>query len=115
MWKIITTKRFDAWFFAQPEDLQDEILAAFLVLRKEGPHTGRPLVDTLNDSIYPNMKELRLSFKARPIRALFAFDPVRQAIFLCAGDKTGDRRFYKKYITLAEAEYKAHLAKLEAR
>jgi hypothetical protein len=37
MWKIITTKRFDAWFFAQPEDLQDEILAAFLVLRKEGP------------------------------------------------------------------------------
>ncbi len=113
MWEIITTARFDRWFHEQSEDLQDEILSAFIVLRKEGPMTGRSLVDTLNDSKYANMKELRLSFEARPIRALFAFDPVRRAIFLCAGDKTGDRKFYKKYIKIADAEYKAHLARLE--
>lgn len=113
MWEIITTERFDRWFAEQPIDLQDEMLAAFLVLQKEGPHTGRPLVDTLNDSKYPNMKELRVSYEGRPVRAFFAFDPVRQAVFLCAGDKSGDKKFYKTYIKIADDEYTAHLAKLE--
>jgi len=61
------------------------------------------------------MKDLRIAYGGRPIRALFAFDPVRQAIFLCAGDKTGDKNFYKNMIKIADAEYKAHLAKLETR
>lgn len=113
MWKVITTDRFDQWFFEQEPDLQDELLAAFLVLKREGPLTGRPLVDTLKNSKYPNMKELRLSFEGKPIRALFAFDPIRQAVFLCAGDKTGDKKFYQTYIKIADREFKIHLKKLE--
>jgi len=113
VWEIITTERFDKWYHEQCEALQDEILAAFIVLKEKGPATGRPLVDTLNNSSYSNMKELRIMFEGRPVRAFFAFDPVRQAIFLCAGDKTGDKKFYQTFIKIADAEYKAHLATLE--
>lgn len=46
-------------------------------------------------------------------RAFFVFDPLRQAVVLCAGDKTGDKRFYKKMIPLAKAIYQKYLDQLE--
>ena len=50
---------------------------------------GRPLVDTVEHSRFPNMKELRPASPGRSeIRILFAFDPVRRAIMLLAGDKS---------------------------
>ena len=55
------------------------------------------------------MKELRVQHLGRPYRAFFAFDPKRQAIVLCAGDKTGDKRFYEKMIPLADKEFSQHL------
>ena len=42
--------------------VQDELLAMLTPLRQYGPTLGRPEVDTLKDSKYANMKELR--FKA---------------------------------------------------
>lgn len=53
----------------------------------------------------PNLKELRVRHDGAPIRAFFAFDPVRRAIVLCAGDKTGNERFYGRMIPIAEAEF----------
>jgi hypothetical protein len=44
---------------------------------------------------------------------LFAFDPKRQAVMLCGGDKTGDKCFYDKMIPIAEREFIAHLEKLD--
>ncbi|MGP1929054.1 MAG: type II toxin-antitoxin system RelE/ParE family toxin, partial [Arsenophonus sp. ER-BJ3-MAG3] len=65
-------------------------------------------------SRFANMKELRVQSNGRPIRAFFAFDPVRKAIVLCAGDKTGvnQKRFYQSMIKLADKEYKQHLEEL---
>jgi len=40
MWRLITTERFDKWFRQQQDALQDEILAAFIVLQQKGPATG---------------------------------------------------------------------------
>lgn len=49
------------------------------------------------------LKELRIQHRGRPLRAFFAFDPLRQAVVLCAGDKTGnDKRFYKEMVPMAE-------------
>lgn len=61
------------------------------------------------------MKELRIQYSGHPVRAFFAFDPTRQAIILCAGDKksVNDKRFYKNMIHLADAEYRKHLATQE--
>jgi hypothetical protein len=63
---------------------------AILVLERNGPSEGRPLVDTVTASRLPNMKELRPPSAGRSeIRILFAFDPWRSAILLVAGDKSG--------------------------
>ena len=79
------------------------------LLRTNGPLLGRPYGDTVQGSKFRNMKELRVQHLGRPYRAFFAFDPKRQAIVLCAGDKTGDKRFYEKMIPLADKEFSQHL------
>ncbi|KAA5551686.1 type II toxin-antitoxin system RelE/ParE family toxin, partial [Pseudomonas aeruginosa] len=45
---------------------------------------GRPLVDTVYNSKYTNMKELRVQHRGKPIRPFFAFDPLRQATVFTA-------------------------------
>jgi hypothetical protein len=79
----------------------------------EGPLLGRPYVDTLKGSKYPNLKELRVQYKGEPWRILFAFDPIRQAIVLVGGNKTGDKRWYEKNIPIAETRFTEHLKTLE--
>ena len=87
--------------------------ADVVVLATLGPQLGRPHVDTLKGSKHPNMKELRTG----TIRTAFAFDPRRQAVLLCAGDKGGvnSRRFYTRLVKRADAIYDAHLASLAER
>ncbi|WP_174891460.1 type II toxin-antitoxin system RelE/ParE family toxin [Candidatus Hamiltonella defensa] len=115
MWEVITTECFDEWFLSQNDSLREALYEAMGILEKFGPKLGRPHVDTLNGSDFPNMKELRVQHSGYPIRAFFAFDPTRRAIILCAASKTGlnERRFYKDMIRLADSEYRKHLAKLE--
>ena len=116
MWTVITTDLFNEWLEQQDEATQEKVLAALVVLQQQGPSLGRPLVDTVYDSKFTNMKELRVQHRGKPLRAFFAFDPLRQAIVLCAGNKGGnEKRFYKEMLPIAEAEYARHLAELEMR
>ncbi|WP_441369955.1 type II toxin-antitoxin system RelE/ParE family toxin, partial [Acinetobacter lwoffii] len=48
----------------------------------------------------------------RPLRAFFAFDPLRQAIVLCIADKGGKKRFYKDMLDIADEQYQLHLTTL---
>ena len=111
MWDVETTEVFDKWFEAQIEALKEDMLAAMVILSEYGPQLGRPFADTVNDSAFSNMKELRVQHRGSPIRAFFVFDPSRRGFVLCAGDKTGlnEKRFYKDMIKLADAEYRKHL------
>ena len=110
MWVVLTAEPFDIWYESQTEADRENVLASILVLQELGPGLGRPHADTVKGSSFPNMKELRIQSKGRPLRALFAFDPARRAILLCGGDKSGgDKRFYKKLIALADAEFARHL------
>ncbi len=113
MWHVETTGIFDEWFEAQTQALKEDMLSAMQILSEYGPQLGRPFADTVNDSNFPNMKELRIQHQGSPIRAFFAFDPSRCGIVLCAGDKTGvnEKKFYKDMIKLADAEYRKHVNK----
>ncbi len=115
MWEVITTNVFEEWYLAQDESLREDVLVSIGILEIYGPQLGRPHVDTLKASSFPNLKELRIQHSGDPVRAFFAFDPVRRAIILCAGDKTGsnEKKFYRDMIRLAESEYRNHLDKLE--
>lgn len=113
MWDVETTDTFDAWFELQSRDLKEDMLATMLILSEFAPQLGRPYVDTVKDSTFQNMKELRVQHHGLPIRAFFAFDPLWKAIVLCAGNKDGmnEKRFYKEMITLADREFSQHLTK----
>jgi len=106
-WTVLFHDAFAQEFDQLQGDLQDELLSHALLLAEFGPNLGRPTVDTLKGSRYPNMKELRFSWIGEVWRVAFAFDPKRQAISLCGGNKSGadQRRFYKRLILTADERY----------
>jgi DNA-binding XRE family transcriptional regulator len=61
------------------------------------------------------MRELRTQSAGRPLRTLYAFDPLRTAVLLFGGDKTGDDRWYEKAVPLADRLYDQHLKRTEER
>jgi hypothetical protein len=63
-------------------------------------------------SKHGHMRELRVQSGGKPLRGFYAFDPRRSAILLIGGDKTGDDRFYKRMIPIADGLYDVHLAEL---
>jgi hypothetical protein len=119
-WRILLVKEVAEWF----DDLtKNDPRTADLVedavdrLAAEGPALGRPLVDRIKGSRHHNMKELRPgSTRSSEVRILFAFDPIRRAVLLVAGDKSGNwRGWYETAIPLADDRYDVHLAELETR
>ena len=90
------------------------MLQSIKLLQQEGPNLSRPYADTVEGSRFAQMKELRVQVAGRPFRAFYAFDPLRQAIVLCAGDKTGKKRFYVEMLSLADKEFERYLNISEA-
>ena len=116
-WSVEFHPKFKAEYEELLEPVQDELVASLVPLREFGPALGRPDVDTLNDSRFSNMKELRFRADGGVWRVAFAFDPRRNAILLVAGDKSGvsEKTFYKRLIDKADKRYRQHLETLETR
>jgi hypothetical protein len=112
-WTVRFDEDFFAWFQELEEGLQDEITANAELLEDRGPNLGRPRVDTLKGSSFPNMKEMRIQYQGDPWRIIFAFDPERAAILLVGGNKAGDKRWYETNIPIAEQRYRRHLQGLK--
>ncbi len=114
MWNVVTVERFDEWFLLLNEAEQISVLAAIKLLEVKGPHLGRPYVDSLQGATkVGNLKELRVQHHGKPYRIFFAFDPRRQAVLLCGGDKTGKKRFYESMMPVAEHEFFVYLSTIQ--
>src|SRR6267142_1837208 len=115
-WIVEFEDAFEAEFLAFEPEVQDALLAVARLLADYGPQLGRPYVDTLKGSKHANMKELRFEATNGEWRAAFAFDPLRKAILLVAGDKSGgsQKRFYKQLLAKADRRFSVHLARLKA-
>jgi len=74
---------------------------------------GYPFSSGIQESKHSHMRELRVQHAGRPYRVLYAFDPRRVAILLIGGDKTGDDRWYEKYVPLADKIYEAQMESLK--
>ena len=114
-WTIVLLSEVRAWYDALTEsdpDTADSVASAIDLLEERGPQLGRPLVDTLEGTTLPNLKELRPGSTGRSeLRILFVFDPERQAVLLTAGNKSGQwKAWYEEHIPLAERRYAAWLA-----
>jgi hypothetical protein len=114
-WKAYFHPKFKSEFDKLSVPVQSELLAMLVPLQKLGPILGRPEVDTLKDSKFTNMKELRFRADGGVWRVAFAFDPERDAILLVAGDKSGrsEKTFYRRLIERADRRYKEHLEGFE--
>ena len=110
-WNAYFHPKFQAEFDELSMAVQDQLFAMLIPLRKRGPMLGRPDVDTLKDSKFANMKELRFRADGGVWRVAFAFDTERDAIILVAGDKSGgsEKTFYRRLIEKADKRFKEHL------
>lgn len=113
MWIILNRPLFVDWFKTLDSKDKVSVRASLGLLQERGPTLPRPYADTLEGSKISNLKELRVQSSGKPIRVFFAFDPERQCVVLCGGDKTGDKRFYKKMIPIAESEFEEHIKELD--
>lgn len=116
-WVVEFHPKFKAEVLELSREVRIQLVAALSPLQQFGPALGRPDVDTLKDSRYTNMKELRFRADGGVWRVAFAFDPRRNAILLVAGDKSGvsERMFYRRLIDKADKRYKEHLGTLESK
>ncbi|MEV4182618.1 type II toxin-antitoxin system RelE/ParE family toxin [Streptosporangium canum] len=113
-WQIVIVPEVRDWLHElRKVDRQTLLLIAAALDRvaEEGPGLGRPLVDTLQGSTICNLKELRPGSSGRSeVRMLFVFDPWRQAVFLVAGDKSGDwSGWYDAVVKAAELRFARYL------
>jgi hypothetical protein len=110
-WTVLFAEAFEAEYFEFRIEVRREIYAFTQLLRKSGPHLGRPHVDTLKGARHANMKEARFKVAGGVWRMAFAFDPERRAILLIAGDKSGvsEKRFYQELIRKADHPFARHL------
>lgn len=109
MWAVEFTDEFEQWWESLTEEEQVDINAKVILLEQFGPTLPRPHSDVIGCSKHSNMKELRIQHCGRPYRVLYAFDPRRCAILLIGGDKTGDERWYEKFVPIADRLYDEHL------
>ncbi len=59
------------------------------------------------------MRELRIQHHGNPYRVLYAFDPLRAAILLIGGSKTGNERWYDEHVPIADRLYDEHVEQIE--
>ena len=111
-WIVEYTDEFGRWWDGLTEDEQEDVAAAVALLEARGPQLPYPYSSGIEESRHAHMRELRIQHRGRPIRVLYAFDPRRVAILLVGGDKTGDDRWYRKSVPLADRLYDDHLRTL---
>jgi hypothetical protein len=114
-WEILMTAQVEGFLdelYESDRDGHRLVNQAILVLERNGPGEGRPLVDTITASRIANMKELRPPSAGRSeVRILLVFDPWRSVILLVAGDKSGQwEKWYRAAIPQAEQLYEDYLA-----
>jgi len=112
-WNVEYTDEFDDWWNSVIENVQDDIAATVELLAESGPNLKFPHSSGIEGSRHSHMRELRVQSGGNPVRIFYAFDPVRSAILLIGGDKTGDKRFYDTCIPVADKLYDEHLEELK--
>lgn len=112
-WDVEVTDEFKAWWNGLTEGETVSVARAVMLLEERGPHLPFPYCSKVSGSRHSAMRELRVQHHGRPYRVLYVFDPRRVALLLLGGDKTGDDRWYRKNVPLADRSYDDYLAEIE--
>jgi hypothetical protein len=108
-WEVEFSGEFGLWWDGLTIAEQKSVDFTVSLLQEVGPTLKMPHSSGVEMSRHRHMRELRVQHEGRPYRILYAFDPRRVAILLIGGDKTGNSRWYEKYVPLADSIYERHL------
>ncbi len=111
MIEIEGTEEFEAWFLALPDKDAEAVARVIGLLEGKGVALGFPYSSDIKGS--QALRELRVQSGGHRLRVFYAFDPLRRAVLLLGGDKTGDDRFYETFIPRAEQIWAEYLSGLE--
>ncbi|MFZ1699709.1 MAG: type II toxin-antitoxin system RelE/ParE family toxin [Pyrinomonadaceae bacterium] len=103
------TDEFENWWDQLKIEEQATVEAYVRMLQTHGVTLGHPYSSDIRGSRFTHIRELRPQHQGRPYRVLYAFDPLRNAILLIGGDKTGNSRWYEQFVPLADELNEAHL------
>ena len=110
MIEVITTDEFVAWYDDLDEADTKAVVRVVDLLAARGVSLLFPYSSDIKGSRY-TLRELHVQSGGKPLRILYAFDPLRQAVLLLGADKTGmsDKEFYATYIPQAEDLWEEYL------
>ena len=111
-WEVEFTDEFQGWWDSLSVDEQDDVAVSVRHLVEFGPALGFPHSSKVVTSRYRQMRELRTQSGGRPLRTLYAFNPLRTAVLLFGGDKTGNDRWYESLVPVADRLFDEHLNEL---
>lgn len=112
--QVLFTEEFEMWWNSLTAEEQEDVDAVVGLLEIQGPSLRFPYSSGVKSSSLPHMRELRIQHAGKPYRVLYAFDPLRAALLLNGGEKTGDDRWYQTYVPIADRLYREHVADLRA-
>lgn len=112
-WNVEYTDEFESWWCDLGEGEQVDVAACVGLLEAKGPNLPFPYSSGVTGSKHSHMRELRIQHAGDPYRVLYAFDPLRNAILLIGGNKTGNNRWYDEYVPQADRLYDIHLEELK--
>jgi hypothetical protein len=108
MVEVEGTEEFEAWFLALSDKDAEAVARVVGLLEEKGLTLGFPHSSDIKGS--QALRELRVQSGGHPLRVFYAFDPLRRAVLLLGGDKTGDDRFYETFVPHAEQIWADYLA-----
>lgn len=109
---IQLTEECSEWIVGLSQSAQSDIMSVIGLLEELGPQLGYPYSSKINGSKYSHMRELRIQHRGKPYRILYAYDPRRMAILLIGGNKSEDKKWYKKFTAQADKLYAQHLTRI---
>lgn len=112
MISVIGCDEFAEWFHELDDSDTDAVARVVDMLELQGPTLPFPYSSAIKGSRVA-LRELRIQSKGKPLRVFYVFDPARQAVLLIGGDKTGDNRFYERFIPQAETIWARYLKETE--
>ena len=112
--KVEYTNEFGKWWNDLSAEEQISVDAYVQLLERKGAQLQHPYSSGIKGSEHSHMRELRIQHQGKPYRVLYAFDPRRMAILLVGGRKTGDSRWYDKFVPIADRLYDEHLEILKS-
>jgi hypothetical protein len=111
MVEVVGCDEFVEWFKSLDDSDTDAVARVVDMLEMQGPTLPFPYSSAIKGAAMA-LRELRVQSHGRPLRVFYAFDPMRHAVLLIGGDKTGDDRFYERMVPQAEQIWFRYLKEL---